>query len=142
MPHPFRAAADRENERVCTNLVVPARGAMWASPPTDSIETACTRDAGDGVPYEFYRKCLHRAADSRPNSESVRGTPHLFTILYSRFTVHYCNLDCHGRKRPRNDKWGVAFMSLRGLRSKPWQSIFKIRSRSEHHSHSLLALSP
>ena len=43
---PTAQAADGEDERVCTNLVVPARGTPGTASPTGSIETACTRRAG------------------------------------------------------------------------------------------------
>ena len=60
MPHPFRAAADRENERVCTNLVVPARGTPGTASPTNSIASACTGRliaARIQNPCEAHRTC-------------------------------------------------------------------------------------
>ena len=94
-----REAADSADEQACTRPVVRgggmpppyikivrstpvARGILDAllnpcatrTPQLCSIHymknsSSCTRDAEDGVPYGFYRKCLHRRAQwSRPTA--------------------------------------------------------------------------
>ena len=73
---PDREAEDSADEQICTMPVVPARGGGMPPPYIEIVRSthllfpihyslfsihymkngsACTRDAGDGVPYGFYR---------------------------------------------------------------------------------------